>query len=427
MSEAEVAEKGQPTGPRWGAFSYPNYRRFWLASLVRVFGIQFRFIGSGWLVAVELDRSPLWLGVVGLANAIPTITLSMPAGVLADRMDHRRLLVTSQASITLGTLLIALFVVVGAVELWMVIVWSVVNGSLMALATPAQSAILPRLVEMRSMVSAVAANSAIWNSMRILGPALAGVLIAVVGTGHAFLVTAAGYAISTVLLFTLRLAPLERDPGHQTGGMMEGVQYIFSERLFLAVIGLSFFTSVFGMSYQTLLPIIADDILEVGSTGFGFMEAAAGVGALLGTVAIVKIGTRERSGPAMLVGAALFGLLIAAFAATRWLPLSMVLLFTAGFASSVYLNIGMMTLQVLVPDYLRGRVMGIWSMTWFLAAVGGFVAGAAAELIGTPWTVALGGLSVSAFVGFLFAASSNLRKLSAAAPPGSDAPQPAGG
>lgn len=412
---------------RWGALSYPNFRRFWLSALVRVFGIQFRFIGSGWLVQVELDRSPLWLGFVGLANAVPTIILSMPAGVLADRMDHRKLLIVSQTLITVITFFMATVVVLGWIELWMVIAWSIVNGSLMALGTPAQSAILPRLIDMRAIASAVAANSAIWNTMRIVGPAAAGVLIAVLGTGQAFFVTAIGYALSTALLFSLKLAPLTRAANAGDGGMMEGLRYIFKRQLFLTVIGLSFFTSIFGMSYQILLPIFADEILAVGPEGFGFMEAAAGVGALLGTIAIVKIGVGGKAGPAMIIGASLYGLLLAGFAASRLLPVSMVLLFGAGFASSVYLNLGMTTLQMLVPDELRGRVMGIWSMTWFLAAAGGFVAGVGAELLGTPWAVALGGLSVSGFAVVVYLLSADLRRVSSQLAIAEEAGQAAGG
>ena len=252
-------------------------------------------------------------------------------------------------------------------------------------------------------------------------------MIAVVGTGQAFFVTAGGYAVSTLLLASLRLAPLSLGRAATAGGMTAGLRYIFASRLFLAIIGLSFFTSIFGMSYQVLLPVFADDILDVGATGFGLMEAAAGIGALLGTLAIVKLGTRNRSGPTMLIGAALFGLLIAFFAASRSLPLSMLLLFAAGFASSLYLNIGMTTLQLRVPDGLRGRVMGIWSMTWFLAAVGGFIAGAAAGLLGTPWTVALGALSVTAFSAILYVTSSDLGWIRALRPPPSESPQPAPG
>lgn len=202
---------------------------------------------------------------------------------------------------------------------------------------------------------------------------------------------------------------------------MEGLRYILANRIFLATIGLSFFSSIFGMSYQTLLPVFADDILDVGSEGFGAMESAVGIGGFLGTLAVIKLGAGRHAGTIMLAAAALFGLFIASFAASRALTWSMGLLFCAGFASSLYLNIGMTTLQLLVPDDLRGRVMGIWSMTWFLSAVGGLPASAVAEWIGAPWTVALGALSVTAFAAAVFALSTELRQLTAPAPMAPDA------
>src|SRR5690606_16329541 len=145
------------------------------------------------------DRSPLWLGLVGLAQAVPTIVLSVPAGILADRFDNRRILVLSQTATTVLHGALALLVVTGFANIWLVIAWGFLSGALTALGNPAQQAILPRLIEMRAMPSAVALNSAIWNSMRIVGPAAAGVLIAAIGTGQAFFVTAGGFAVSTLL------------------------------------------------------------------------------------------------------------------------------------------------------------------------------------------------------------------------------------
>jgi predicted MFS family arabinose efflux permease len=276
---------------------------------------------------------------------------------------------------------------------------------------PAQSAILPRLIEPASMPSAVALISSIWNTMRILGPAAAGVLIAWIGIGQAFFVTAVGFALSALLIATLRLDPLERGATETYGGVLDGVRYILRDRLFFATIGLSFFTSIFGMAYQTLLPVFAKDVLDIGSTGFGLLETAVGVGGFLGTLAMIKVGGRPSSGIVMLAAAAVFGLFIAGFAASRDFERSAALLFCAGFCSSMYLNIGMTTLQVLVPDELRGRVMGVWSMTWFLSAVGGLPASALAEWIGAPWTVALGALSVTAFASLVFLLSAELRRL----------------
>ena len=406
------ATAGSADAPRWGAFSYPAYRRYWFASVCRVFGMTFRFIGAGWLVAVELDQSPLWLGLVALASAIPTIFLSIPAGAIADRVDSRRILLISQSLGFLAHFTIAVLVVTDIVELWMVFIWAIAAGTCTAFDAPALQALLPRLIEMRVMTSAVALNSSVWNGMRIIGPAIAGVMIAVLGsTGPAFFCTAGGFGFSVLLLASLKPEPVGTRSAAKPGEMWEGFRFILARPLFFATIGLSFFTSVFGASYIVLLPIFANETLDVGPEGFGLMEAASGVGALGATLVILRMGVGTRAGPTMLGAAALFGIIIAGFSITETLPTAIVLLFLAGIAEEIYLVVGMTTIQLLVPDKLRGRVMGIWSMTWFLAAVGGFVAGAAAELLGVRLTIAAGALSVTGFVAFLILSVPELRSL----------------
>lgn len=399
--------------PSRSALSYPNYRRYWVSAVMRVFGFQFQFIGLGWLVAVELDRSPFWLGTVWLANAIPTILLSLPGGSLADRRDPYRLMIGTQFVMLVGHVAIAVLILSGLVELWMVIAWAVANGVLWAVAVPAMNTLLPRLIEPPAMASAVALISGIWSAMRIVGPASAGVLIALVGTGHAFSVCAAVNGLAFIVMLMIRVPRRDTSERHDEddGGIMGGARYVFSHPVFLATIGLSFFTSVFGSSYVILLPIFADDLLNVGSEGFGFMEAMAGIGSLAGTWWVIRYGLGRRPGVLMLASAAVFGVLIAAFATTDHLAPASVLLLVSGFAAEVYLIIGMTVVQLLVPDGLRGRVMGIWSMTYFLASVGGFIAGFAAEFVGVRVTIAAGALSVTAFALAVYFASTELRRL----------------
>lgn len=398
---------------RWGALSYPQFRRYWIAQIFRVLGLQFRIIAVPWLVSVELDRSPIWLGIVAVAAALPTIVFSVPAGVLADRFNDQRVLVLSQGAYAATSIALPILILAGVVNIWIVIVWSIVSGIFAALGNPAMQSVMPRLIEMRVMPSAVALNSMVWSAMRIVGPAAAGVLLALIGTGEAFLVTGIAIGIATVLFasITPRARVTSRAASEHGDDMWTGIRYIMRTPIFFATVGLSFFTSVFGMSYQFLLPIFAEDILEVGEIGFGLLEAATGIGSVLGTIAIIKIGTGRHAGTAMVGCAALFGILTALFAASRSMPLSMALLFCGGFASAMYLNIGMTTLQVMVPDDLRGRVMGVWSMTWFLASIGALPAGAIAEVLGAPMSVALGGLAVTAFAVFVYLSAPGLRHI----------------
>ncbi len=412
-----MASAEEPVG-RYGAFSYPQYRRYWVSMVARVFGLTFRFIGIPVFVQFDLDLSPAWLGIASISAAVPTILLSVPAGLLADRYDHQKILLTSQVGVAALSFLLAFGIMAGEVNIWHVIGWQVVVGALSALSTPAQAAILPRLIDMRVMPSAIAFQSSIWNTMRIVGGAIGGVMLAVMGTGQAFLVTAIGFTLSAFLIASLRPKPQAPAATGEAAGIFQGIRYIMGNQLFLAVIGLSFFTSVFGQSYVTLLPIFADEILDIGKAGFGFLEEAAGLGGFLGTLMIIRIGGGRRAGPTMLAAAAVFGGLIAGFSGLQevfsgrvLIALGMGLLFAASFFASMYLNLGMTVLQLRVPDELRGRVMGVWSMTWFLASVGAVPAALMAEWIGAPAAMAIGALSVTAFAVFVFVSAPELRGL----------------
>ena len=400
------------------AFSYRAYRRYWVGTFAAVFGERFRFIAGLWLV-FELTDSPFWLGVVALAQAVPTVLLSVPAGALADRMESRLILAVTYVVIGLSHLAIALLTIAGLVELWMVIVWAMTVGALASGSTTAQNVLLPRLVDRRAMASAVAYSSAIWQTTRVIGPAVAGVSVAFIGSGPSLLAAALGYALASLTIATLSLRPRPGGPSLLRGGMWEGARYIARHRIFLAVTGLSFFTSVFGTSYMILLPIFAEDVLGVGARGFGALEAAAGLGALAGTAVVVRLGAGRHTGRAIIAGAFSFGLLVAAFSATHSLLPGMALLFAAGLMQSVYLNLAMTVIQLLVPDELRGRVMGVWSVTWFLIMVGGFVSGSAATLLGTPTAIALGALAVSLFAAAVFIFAPELRRLNPQGAPAS--------
>jgi MFS family permease len=190
-----VASVEQPIG-RYGAFSYPQYRRYWISMVARVFGLTFRFIGIPVFVQFDLELSPAWLGIASISAAVPTIVLSVPAGVIADRYDHQKILLISQTGVAALSFLLAFGIMADAVNIWHVIGWQISVGALSALSTPAQAAILPRLIDMRVMPSAIAFQSSIWNTMRIIGGAIGGVMLAVMGTGQAFLVTALGFTLS---------------------------------------------------------------------------------------------------------------------------------------------------------------------------------------------------------------------------------------
>ena len=383
------------------AFRYAQYRNYWFGMLASVGGFQVNSFGQLWLVHT-LDDSFVVLGYVGLANAVPAIVLNLVGGVVADRFDKRRLIMIAQIGTASLVFLLGLLAVTGVVEVWHVLVIAFFAGAINAFNTPAQMALYPHLVDRKVLMSAVALNSSIWQGTRIIAPAVAGGLIWLLGTSSPFFLAGIGNIIFVLVVMRLNIAKTERAPGKKAfGDLLEGIRYIKGNPIFRILIGMTFFNSFFGMAYVTLMPVFADDILGVGSGGQGLMMSTGGVGALIATIYLAAKGNFKNRGFVLVGGAVMTGLFIAAFAlSTDWvgsLPLAMALLFLFGMSTSVYMISIMSSLQMLVPNHLRGRVMGFYGMTWSIMPLGGLYAGVIASLIGAPWAIAIGGLLVSAF------------------------------
>lgn len=383
------------------ALKYAAYRNFWFGSLAAVGGFQILQFGQLWLVH-ELTGSPLYLGYVGLANALPAIALNLVGGVVADRFDRRRLIMATQV-ITAGLILVlATLTATGIVQVWHILAIAAVTGAVNAFNTPARMALFPHLIERPALMSAVALNSSIWQGTRIVAPAVAGVLVAFFGTATAFYAAAAGNLTMAVVVWFLKV-PAFRAIGkaNALGDLFDGLKFISRNSIFSFLIGMTFFNSFFGMAYLMLMPVFAVDILGVGAEGQGVLMSAGGIGSLLVTL---WLGTRRKmkgKGLILVGGAVMTGLALAAFALTAKyvgsFPLAIVLLFLVGTFTSTYMISIMSSLQMLVPDRMRGRVMGFYGMTWNIMPLGGMQAGAMAGFVGAPMAIAIGGLLVTAF------------------------------
>jgi len=413
VEEVVAAETpAQPRQSRGGAFRHRNYRYFWFALFFIVLGENARWLAQGYLIQT-LTGQPIYLGLAGLATAVPNLAFSFVGGAIADRVDRRSVLLATTTISGSLTGLTAVLVFADVITPWMVLAIAFALGSVFAFDAPARQALLPHLVTREDMASAGAMNSAVWQGNRILGPVAAGLLIATAGIGFSYVVTSAGYLIGFALI--TRLVLPESAKGMTRGSMLQnirvGLNFIRSSSLFASMMGLSFMTSIFGYSYVTLQPVFALDILDVGATGFAVMETAAGIGAVLGTLAIAYFQLIPRNGRTLVTGAVLFGVLLIAFSVSRYLPLTVVILFCAAFANSIYLNQALTTVQLRCPDELRGRVMAVWNLTWVMTPMGGFVSGAVAQVAGAPIAVALGGAVVSTFALAIFARVAALRQV----------------
>lgn len=393
------------------ALRHRNYRIFWIGVVVSVIGWQVQYLGVGWLV-YRLTGSPLYLGLVGLFTAVPTIALTMFGGVLADRMNRLRLLKITQGAAGVSAFVLATLTATDTVQVWHVLLLAAVNGTVQAFDTPARQALLPHLVERADLMNAVALSSVAWQVSRVFGPAIAGLLIAAFGEAMCFYATAFGYAVMVAALGWIKVSA-EVAPARQNvwRNMADGLGFVVRTPLFAVIIGLTFMDSIFGASYTTLMPVFARDILEAGAEGYGVLLTAAGVGAIVGTFGIATWGGRVARGRLLLFGPILFGSLLVAFAASRVFGVSMAIIGAMGLANSLYMVTAQTVLQAEVPDALRGRVMGIYGLTWSLTPLGGMVSGTLATVAGAPLAAGLGGLVVVCFAGYVAAAAPQIRRL----------------
>ena len=387
------------------ALGYRPYRRYWGGAVTSVAGYNLVYFAQLWL-AYELSPSPLFLGLIGVANAGPAFVFTLFGGVYADRMDRKAIILGSQLILAALAATMAALDATGAVRMWHLLVIAVAAGSVSAFDIPARQAFYPGLVERRALTSAVALNASVWQGVRIGAPAIAGFLIALTSTSAVFVIGAVGFGIMASLLMgvqPLRSAEAspEAEPVSAAGQLAEGIGYVRSRPEFRFLIGMVMFSSFFGGGYLILMPVFAVDILGVGAQGQGVLLAAAGIGSLSATLWISTRGRLRGSGALLVGGAAMSGISLAVFALTaRYVgsyPLAITLMFTTGLFTSAFLISAMTSLQAIVPDRLRGRIMALYGISWSVMLLGGFQAGLIANFIGAPLAVTIGGLLVTAF------------------------------
>jgi len=395
-----------------GALRHRNYRLYWFGQLSSVLAQNMEGIAQSWLV-LELTNSPLLLGLTGLAFAIPTITLTLLGGVVADRADRRRIMIFSQLGSASIFFILATLVIAGWIALWQVMTLAFLSGCIRAFDRPSRMALLPQMVPKGDIPNAVAVGGTIWQLNRLAGPAVAGLLIYLIGIGPTYYFCCFA-SLSAVCLWVgihFEHQPTAVSSGGLLQHMMDGLNFIWKNEIFYTFISMTFFNSVFGMSYLILMPVFARDVLTVGSQGFGFLQSAGGLGALCGVLAVAYFSHSRAKGRQAIGGAIIFGILLICFALSKSYHLSLLLACALGIASQFYITVINAILQVNLPDQLRGRVMGIYGLTWELMPVGGLIAGAIAEYAGAPAAVVLGGALVAVMALGIGIFSPNMRRL----------------
>jgi MFS family permease len=389
------------------ALRHPQYRRYWFGNLAAVSGQQMMWVAQGFLI-YKLTDSPLYIGYAGLMTAAPAIVLNLVGGAIADRVNLKALIIVTQAVTGAVLIGLGLITIADAVAPWHILAVAFAIGALQAFSNPARQAIFPHMVDRADLPNAVALNSMVWQGTRIVAPATGGVLIGLFGSGVVFVICGVTFLVFSLVCLSLVVPAVLKVAGaNLVREMAEGVRFVFANGLFAFLIGMSFFNSFFGMATMQMFPVFAEDILDIGPSGLGTLYAASGVGSLLGIFLFGALSEYRRRGLLMIGGATLFGGFIVLFALSTWYIGSLVALFCMGIANQLYMVTVQSTLQLQVPDHLRGRVMGLYGMTYSMGPLGALQAGAVASVFGAPAAAALGGLVIAGFT--LVVATSNRR------------------
>ena len=376
------------------ALRHPNYRLFFGGQGISLIGTWITRVAQSWLV-YRLTGSAAMLGMVGFVSQLPTFLLAPVAGVWTDRLNRYHVLVVTQVAAMIQSFALAALALTGTIQIWHVLVLGAVQGVINAFDTPARQALLVDLIEDREdLPNAIALNSSMVNGARLIGPSIAGIVIAAVGEGWCFLADGVSYfaVIVSLLLMKISLKPRAPSEKRVMQELAEGFRYAFGFRPIRAVLILLALVSLMGMPYTVLMPVVAAGTLHGGPHTLGFLMGASGVGALGGALYLASRRSILGLGRVIPAASALFGAGLIAFGMSRSVPLSMALMLVTGAGFMVQMASSNTILQSVVREEMRGRVMAFYTMAFMgTAPFGSLLAGALAGRIGAPRTIMYGG------------------------------------
>lgn len=375
------------------ALRHPNYRIYFFCMLVSFVGTWMQSVAQSWLI-YRLTGSAWLLGLAGFAGQIPMFLLSPLGGVMADRHRRHRIVILTQIMAMVQALLLAALTLSNRVTVGAVLALAVMLGVVNAFDMPTRQSFVVELVGKKDLMNAIALNSSMIQMARILGPALAGIIIASLGEGLCFLINGLSYlaVIGGLLAMRVGKGEVKKPERSALSDLKEGFDYMRRTRPVRALLLLIAFVSIFGLSYLVLMPIFADKVLGGGARSLGILMCAAGGGALTGALTLAARRRVQGLGRVIASSVAALGVMLILFSLSRSLVISTALLFPIGFTLMLQMSASNTLLQTMVPDALRGRMMSFFSMSLMgMAPFGSLLAGAVAARIGAPRTVAAGG------------------------------------
>ncbi|OPX90650.1 MFS transporter [Pelotomaculum sp. PtaB.Bin117] len=377
------------------SFRYRNYRLFFGGQGISLVGTWIQNIAMSWLV-YDLTNSAFLLGIVGFAGQIPTFFLTPFAGVLADRLNRRRILLVTQTLSMTQAFILAILVLTGNVTVWHIIPLSFFLGLINSFDMPTRQSFVVDIVDKKEdLGNAIALNSSMFNGARLVGPSIAGILIATVGEGICFLLNGLSYIAVIIALLAMSIEQKEKVGGRELllNELKEGFAYAFGYKPIRYIIFIIGLVSLVGMPYTVLMPVFAKEILNGGAHTLGFLMGASGTGALIGAVYLASRKELHGLGRNMTIAVGVFGVGLVLFSLSKSFWPSMLLMLITGFGMITQMASCNTMLQIIVDDEKRGRVMSFYTMAFMgMAPVGSLLAGSLAHIIGTPETVLASGI-----------------------------------
>lgn len=410
-----MKNKSNRLGQMIRAFDSRNYRLFFIGQGISLIGSWITRIATIWVV-YQLTKSPLLLGIVGFASQIPSLLVTPFAGIIVDRCNRHRLLIITQVLSMIQSLVLAVLALTGVVNICHIIVLSIFQGLVNAFDIPGRQTFVLEMVEKKeNLGNAIALNSSVFNSARLIGPAIAGLLIAAVGAGACFLIDGLSYIAVIISLLMMKIKPKKEGATSTANSwqrLQEGFVYGFGFPPIRAILMLLALVSLMGMTYVTLVPIFATQILQGGSDTLGFLMSASGIGALVSGIYLSSRESVLGLGKIIALSPAILGIALIGFALSSTLWLSLLMMFAIGFASILQIASSNTILQTIVDDDKRGRIMSLYTMAFMgTLPFGNLFAGVLAEKIGAPYTLVIGGVFCILGSLIFYQNLPNLRKL----------------
>ncbi len=385
------------------AFENKNYRLYFGGQLISLTGTWLQVVAQGWLV-LKLTNSAFLIGLITALSTLPSLLFTLYGGVIVDRFEKKKILIFTQSAAMVLAFILGALTVTHVIQVWQIGVLAFLLGAVNAIDAPARQAFVPEMVNREQLASAIALNSAIFNTARVAGPGVAGLLIALVGTGGAFILNGLSYIAVLLALLAMQVKSTHSGKKSETlVAIREGFKYSFSHPVIRILIIFTAVSSVFGWSYTAMMPVIAQNEFHLGAAGLGYLYAATGAGALLATF-LIALFSKKVSPPVYIVGGSvLFAVSIILFSFTKSLHLAMPLLFLSGLGLLSQFAMMNTRIQSLVKSEFRGRVMSIYVFMFVgLSPLGSFEAGWVSERFGTGVSMRIGAIIVLLFSLYVF-------------------------